>query len=153
MKQRTSTRTNQQGAASIEFAFMFVLVFMLFYGMIGYFAPLLLAASYQEIAGEAAREAILHNYDDRGIQWRSQLASDVVSSSWLPVAWANGCADYPSGQYYKETSAVLSTCIRHAEPSSIIPQISLFGWRFPVLPAEIKGEAIILRQSKEGNAP
>ncbi len=132
---------------------MFVLVFMIFYGMVGYFVPLLLAASYQEIAGEAAREAVLHNYDEGGAELRSQLAGNVVIGSWLPDAWANNCSDYPAGKYLKETPAELSACIRHAQPSSIIPQISLFGWRFPVLPAEIKGEATILRQSKEGSSP
>jgi len=152
MQQRTAG-TKQRGVASIEFAFVFILVFMLFYGMAGYFVPLLLAASYQEIAGEAAREAILHNYDADGAARRSQLASDVVADSWLPDVWTHSCEGYPAGHYLKETSAELSACIRHAQPSSIIPQIPLFGWRFPALPQEIKGEATILRQPKEGNSP
>lgn len=143
----------QQGAASIEFTFMFVLVFMLFYGMVGYFVPLLLAASYQEVASEAAREAILHNYDAGGEELRSQLVFEVVTASWLPDAWTHNCRDYPADSYLKETPAELSACIRHAQPSSIIPQISLFGWRFPMLPEEIKGEATILRQPKEEGQP
>lgn len=153
MKRRIAARDSQQGAASIEFAFMFMLVFMLFYGMIGYFVPLLLAASYQEVASEAAREAVLHNYGAGGANLRSQLATEVVNSSWLPPAWASSCEGYPSGKYLKESTAQLSACVRHAQPSSIIPQISLLGWRFPALPTEIKGEATILRQSMEGSTP
>lgn len=153
MKQHTAARTNQQGVASIEFAFVFVLVFMLFYGMVGYFVPLLLAASYQEIAGEAAREAVLHNYDTGGPDLRSQLATDVVKDSWLPDVWVHSCKGYPADSYLKETPAELLACIRHAHPSSIVPQISLFGWSFPMLPEEIKGEATILRQPREEGQP
>lgn len=145
MKRRT-TANSQQGVASIEFAFMFVLVFMVFYGMVGYFVPLLLAASYQEIAGEAVREAVLHNYARDGEILRSDLATEVVDDSWLPADWKQNCDGYPG--YLQESSAALSACIRHAAPSTIIPQITLFKWRFPVLPEEIKGEATILRQAQ-----
>lgn len=146
MQQRTAG-TKQQGAASIEFAFMFVLVFMLFYGMVGYFVPLLLAASYQEIASEAAREAVLHNYDRGGDGRRLELAQAVVEDSWLPNGWKDTCVGYEG--YLRQSTAELSACIRHAAPASIIPQVALFGWRFPMLPQEIKGEATILRQAKE----
>lgn len=151
MKGRATARIKQQGVASIEFAFFFVLIFLLFYGMVGYFVPLLLAASYQEIAGEAAREAILHNYERDGGSRRHDLATDVVNDSWLPDDWKQSCDGYTG--YLKESAAELSTCVRHATPRSIIPQISLFGWRFPVLPEEIKGEATILRQPKEEGQP
>lgn len=126
---------------------MFVLVFMLFYGMVGYFVPLLLAASYQEIASEAAREAVLHNYDREGDGRRLELAEAVVEDSWLPADWKDICKGYDG--YLRQSTAELSACIRHAAPASIIPQVALFGWRFPVLPQEIKGEATILRQAKE----
>src|SRR5690554_740761 len=119
MQQRTAG-TKQQGAASIEFAFMFVLVFMVFYGMVGYFVPLLLAASYQEIAGEAVREAVLHNYARGGETLRSDLAADVVNDSWLPADWKQSCDGYTG--YLQESHAELSACIRHAAPSTIIPQ-------------------------------
>lgn len=146
---RQTTATQQQGAASIEFAFMFVLVFMLFYGMVGYFVPLLLAASYQEVAGEAAREAVLHNYDrgGEGDARRLALAKEVVEDSWLPNDWKDTCEGYDG--YLRQSAAELSACIRHATPTSIIPQVAIFGWRFPVLPQEIKGEATILRQAKD----
>lgn len=144
---RQTTATRQRGVASIEFAFMFVLVFMLFYGMVGYFVPLLLAASYQEIAGEAVREAVLHNYARDGEALRGDLATAVVDDSWLPDDWKQSCDGYDS--YLNESAAELSACVRHAAPSSIIPQIVFFDWRFPVLPEEIKGEATILRQAKD----
>ncbi|WP_226944790.1 TadE/TadG family type IV pilus assembly protein [Pseudomonas sp. FME51] len=144
---RQTTATRQRGVASIEFAGMFVLVFMLFYGMVGYFVPLLLAASYQEVASEAAREAILHNYDRGGDSRRLALAKAVVEDSWLPDDWKSICKGYDG--YLRQSPKELSACIRHAAPASIIPQVALFGWRFPVLPQEIKGEATILRQAKE----
>lgn len=130
---------------------MFVLVFMVFYGMVGYFVPLLLAASYQEIASEAAREAVLHNYDAGGQTRRSELVREVVNNSWLPAPWKQTCSGY--SDYLKETDNALSTCLSHNQPSSIIPQISLFGWRFPVLPEAITGEATILRRPQQGAQP
>lgn len=148
MKGRT-TKDRQQGAASIEFAFMFVLVFMVFYGMVGYFVPLLLSASYQEIASEAVREAVLHNYVHDGDSIRANLAADVVNDSWLPADWKQSCDGY--SDYLQQSSTELSACIRHAAPSTIIPQITLFKWRFPVLPKEIKGEATILRKIQDDN--
>lgn len=45
-------KTRQRGVASIEFAFVFIIIFALFYGMIGYFIPLLLSATYQGLSSE-----------------------------------------------------------------------------------------------------
>lgn len=140
-------KARQRGVASIEFAFVFIIIFAIFYGMIGYFIPLLLSASYQEIASEAVREAVLHNYDSGGPTKRQALAKEVVEESWLPPDWAQSCDGYPAGQYLKETDNELGACVRHASPSSIIPQIPLFGLQFPPLPDEIRGQAVILRST------
>lgn len=140
-------KARQRGVASIEFAFVFIIIFAIFYGMIGYFIPLLLSASYQEIASEAVREAVLHNYDSGGSDRRQELAREVVEDSWLPPDWAQSCDGYPAGGYLKETDIALDACVRHANPSSIIPQIPLFGLKFPPLPDEIRGQAVILRST------
>lgn len=148
-----NARTHQRGAVSIEFAFIFMLVMALFYGMVGYVVPLLMASSYQEVAADAAREAVLLAFDHGAQELRQQVARDVVADSWLPADWTQPCSDYPSGQYLKESADRISACIRHSRPSEILPQVSLFGWRYPVLPAEIRGEATILRRSTGAFAP
>lgn len=142
--------SHERGAASIEFAFTFVLIVSLFYGMIGYFLPLLLASTYQEIAVDAVREAALLTFDSNNLARQSQVASEAVAGSWLPEAWAQSCSDYPAGEYFRQDGNRISACIGHSRPSDIFPTLSLFGWRYPVLPEEIRGEATLLRFAGDG---
>lgn len=141
MKQHTTARTNQQGVASIEFAFMFVLIFMLFYGMVGYFIPLLLSATYHELSSEALRQAINLKYSTLEHGDIQLQADRVIEDSWLPSAWASPCPSYEG--YLKIHGDIWSACIRHDNPSSILPSISLFGLDLLPLPKEIRGEATV----------
>ncbi|MEZ2745709.1 TadE family protein [Halopseudomonas bauzanensis] len=140
--QRNTTRTKQQGAASIEFAFVFILIFAIFYGMVGYFVPLLLSATYQELSSEALRQSISLRYsslDTNDIQLQAQR---VIDESWLPETWAHTCEGY-SNRYLKTDGNTWSVCVRHNSPASILMPISLFGLDLLRLPDEIRGEAAV----------
>ncbi|MGI6408182.1 MAG: TadE/TadG family type IV pilus assembly protein [Thiopseudomonas sp.] len=140
--QRQTAGTKQQGAASIEFAFMFVLVFMIFYGMVGYFIPLLLSATYHELSSEALRQAISLKYSTLEHADIQRQANRVIEDSWLPNAWAQLCPGYEA--YLKIHGDTWSACVRHDNPSSILTPISLFGLDLVPLPDEIRGEATVL---------
>ncbi|MNN16868.1 hypothetical protein D3C81_1300230 [compost metagenome] len=142
----------QAGVVSIEFAVVFGIFFLLFYALIGYTLPLLLAATYQELSAEALREAIRHpdllltDPDEPPgavvIARQRERVSQVIGNSWLPAAWAQDCTNYPGG-YLRVDGDIWSVCLRHASPGTLLPSISLFGWRVPQLPPEIRGEASI----------
>lgn len=138
MQQRTAHH-RQQGAASIEFAAVFVLLFLMFYAMVGYSIPLLLSATYQEIAADALREAMLHPGGQAELE-----VTRLIADSWLPGNWVSVCDDY-AGSYLNVADNTWSVCLRHEQPSSILPPLSLMGWQVPNLPNEIRGEAHILR--------
>lgn len=134
----------QEGAASIEFVIVFVLFFMLFYGMVTLAFPLLLSATYEELSAEALREAItFHPYEDTPNleETVNSAVNAVIENSWLPSQWAQHCKE--SDSFIKINGPVWSVCISHNDPSSILPKISLFGFDIVNLPAEIRGEAII----------
>lgn len=145
--------TNQKGAVSIEFVMAFVVFFMLFYGMVSLFFPLLLSATYEELSSEALREAVIvrslptpRNINSEQRQAHidgaiAQAVNSVVESSWLPEKWRQHCPGYSS--YIKVSSQVISTCIGHKKPSSILPQITLLGYEIVKLPETIQGESVI----------
>ena len=145
----------QQGAASIEFVFIFVAFFMLFYGMVTLTFPLILSATYEELSAEGLREAVtLRSYQadaytatDRDQKEINAAKIDaavkqVVQSTWLPSKWVQFCDGYPNS-FLKVNGSVWSVCIGHNNPSSILPEINLLGFDIVKLPDKIRGEAII----------
>lgn len=141
MKTSLETRKTQEGAASIEFAFAFVIIFMIFYGMLAYFIPLRLSATYHELSSEALRQAINLKYSTLEPAEIQREASRVIRESWLPAAWAQLCPGYE--EYLKIEGFTWSACVGHSEPASILPPLSLFGFDLAPLPDEIRGEAIV----------
>lgn len=143
----------QKGAVSIEFAMAFVIFFMLFYGMVSLFFPLLLSATYEELSSEALREAVIvrslpvpRSIDSAQRKAHidgatTQAVNSVVENSWLPEKWRQHCPGYNS--YIKVSNQVISTCIGHTKPSSILPQITLLGYEIVKLPETIQGESVI----------
>ncbi|MFP2769693.1 TadE/TadG family type IV pilus assembly protein [Oceanisphaera sp. KMM 10153] len=157
MRQKNDTpnkRKLQDGAASIEFAIIFVLMFGLFYGLVSYAIPLMLGAAYQQLSAEAVRQAVatpnIYYYqasseDPRvaAIKTNAELkATQVIVDSWIPPQWANNCSDY-ADSFLKISSdgSEWSACVSHNSPSTIMPELSLLGWKIPQLPDEIRGEA------------
>ncbi|MDY0206616.1 MAG: pilus assembly protein [Pseudomonas sp.] len=133
---------NQKGAASIEFVFVFIVFFMLFYGMVSLTFPLLLSATYEELSAEALREAItLRSHSTKSGEINLAVNS-VIADSWLPNNWRQVCDGY-GNSFFKKNGSEWSVCIAHNKPSSIIPQISLLGLDIIKLPETISGKAVI----------
>lgn len=144
-------KARQQGVASIEFAFMFVIVFAVFYGMISYVIPLLLLSSYNEISAEAVRASALIpvTHEDYPAQVR-QTVQDIIDESWLGsrnADWKDQCEGYEGYVAFPSDGTFppdgISVCIAHNAPAQIIPPITLFNWTFPQLPDALIGEASI----------
>lgn len=140
MKEARTSR-EQKGAASIEFAFVLVLVFMLFYGMLVYFFPLLLSATYHELSSETLRQAISLKYSTLEHAEILLHANRVIQDSWLPDAWAQLCPGYEA--YLKMQGDIWSACVGHNDPSSILAPVSLLGLDLAPLPEAIHGEATV----------
>ncbi|WP_019933224.1 TadE/TadG family type IV pilus assembly protein [Oceanimonas smirnovii] len=148
------TFQKQDGAASIEIAFVFILVFVLFYGIIGYAIPLILGAAYQQLSAEVLRNAVstsdIYVYragteedDINNILLNAEaLSQQIIASSWLPEKWVYHCHGYADRVLsVSADGSEWKACLRHAEPTAIMPVISLLGVTVPQLPDEIKGEA------------
>jgi hypothetical protein len=130
-----------RGAVAIEFSLVFVLLFMLFYGIAGYFVPLLLGASYQQVAGDALREAVaMHFRPGEPIDLQAHVRQHIHRSS-IPESWLHTCPGYPDNGFLRMDGAQWQVCLRHAEPASLIPPFRIFGWQVPQLPDDIRGEA------------
>ncbi len=134
----------QRGAVAVEFSIAFIIFFLIFYGLVGYSIPFLLSATYQELATEALRDAI-RSPDTRAPTPEQQAlyqqrVLQTMRNSWLPEAWMQPCAGYDG---FLKTGAQWSVCVRHDNPESIMPPFSIFGWKVPQLPSEIRGEATI----------
>ena len=132
----------QRGAASIEFVIVFVVFFMLFYGMVSLTFPLLLSATYEELSAEALREAITVRSYQTDPQQIESAVNLVIENTWLPKQWVQSC-DKDSGSFIKMTDSIWSVCIGHNNPSNILPKITLFGLDIVNLPNQISGKAII----------
>lgn len=132
----------QRGAASIEFVFIFVVFFMLFYGMVTLAFPLILSATYEELSGEGLREAITMRSRQPDIKKTETAVNTVIKNTWLPNKWVQFCDGY-SGSFLKTNGPVWSVCIGHNNPSDILPKISVLGFDIVNLPDNIRGEAII----------
>ncbi|WP_232818225.1 TadE/TadG family type IV pilus assembly protein [Zobellella maritima] len=89
----------QRGAVAIEFAALFLVFFMVLYGIIAYSIPLLLELSFQQVSADAGR--IAYRVDPA----RSQAdyikvvggeVNKVVENSWLPESWRQGDCPVPA---------------------------------------------------------
>ena len=132
----------QRGAASIEFVFIFVVFFMLFYGMVTLAFPLILNATYEELSAEGLREAITMRSHQPDLKDIETAVNAVVHNTWLPSQWVQSCDGY-SGGFFKTNGPAWSVCIGHNNPASILPKINLLGFDIVNLPDTIRGEAII----------
>lgn len=75
----------QKGAAAIEFAMVFVLFFIVFYGAVSYSLPLMMVQTFNHASSEAVRRAIALQ---PGAANYSLEAQTVVAQqiSWMPAA-------------------------------------------------------------------
>ena len=128
----------QEGVASIEFVFIFVVFFMLFYGMVTLAFPLILSATYEELSAEGLREAVTLRSRQPDIGQIDTAVKAVIKDTWLPAQWVQFCDGY-SSSFLKVNGSVIG----HNNPSSILPKINLLGFDVVSLPDKIRGEAII----------
>ena len=133
---------SQKGAVSIEFAFSFILLLMLLYGIVGYTMPLLMSASYQQLASDSLREGLVwkHNRQASDAETQAYVATQI-DEAWMPSAWAQPCDGRAQFLTIDSASGVWQVCLRHPAPNTILPPIKLMGWEFPQLPDQIVGFA------------
>lgn len=132
----------QQGVASIEFVFIFVAFFILFYGMVTLTFPLILSATYEELSTEGLREAVTLRARQSDREKIETAVKQVIQNTWLPSKWVQFCDGY-SSSFLKVNGSVWSVCIGHNNPSNILPEINLLGFDVVSLPDKIRGEAVI----------
>lgn len=133
-----------RGSAAIEFILVFIVIFLLFYGMVGYTLPILLSTTYQEIASESLREAVdLHFVADHDSEIDiPDYVRQLVEYSWIPSKWVETCPGF-NESFLNRHDGIWRVCLRHSHPESIIPPLRFFDWQIPTLPSEIRGEAVI----------
>lgn len=154
---------------AIEFAAIFVLFFVLVYGIISFGIPTAVRMGFQHYSAEAARSAI--RIDKNSEDFTNQLSkviSDTITGpgSWLPQEWLSGCnapatdtndAEDPDSDnewkplttpygFYREPSTNAASyqvyvCIQTNDP--IVPQIKLLGIELPPLPKDTEGNTVI----------
>lgn len=140
----SSANRKQRGVASIEFAFFFVIFFMLFYGIAGYTLPLMMSASYQQLASEVLRDALIwkNQTHDSNEGLETHVAAQI-DAAWMPAGWAQTCAGQAGYLAIDEANGEWSVCLRHPNPAEIIPPLTLLGFQIPKLPEQIVGFASI----------
>ncbi len=136
------TPRSQQGAAAIEFTLVFIVLFLLFYGLVGYTIPLLLATTFQDLATNSLRDVVeLRPYSDEDMDYKARVAAQV-NRSWVPENWRQPCPDY-QGHFLNNTGDIWRVCIQMDDPTRILPPLSLLGVSVPNLPKDIRAEAVI----------
>lgn len=95
---QSSSIKKQQGAVAIEFAALFVILFMILYAIIAYSLPLLLTLTFKQVSSDAGRAAIKVDQalpDAEYVQIVGKEVTRVVDSSWLPKGWFAGNCPTP----------------------------------------------------------
>jgi Flp pilus assembly protein TadG len=148
--------SSQQGAVAIEFAFLFMLFFVLFYAIVSYSTAMLLQQSFAHAAAEGARSALAVNplsytstgdYQTSGVEPRIRNVVGQVLS-WLPtkakthvLGGNNGNVQVTFGANNLVTVTVLYP---NYNSDPLIPAINLpvFG-QIPRLPPNLTGMATV----------
>ncbi|MDQ7728168.1 TadE/TadG family type IV pilus assembly protein [Halomonas sp. SpR8] len=134
----------QKGAISIEFAFSFVILLALFYGIVGYTMPLLMSASYQQLASDSLREGLVWKHNRQASDAETQAyVTAQIDAAWMPSAWAQPCDGSVQFLTIDPSNGVWNVCLRHPAPNSILPPIKLMDIEFPKLPEQIVGSATL----------
>lgn len=130
--------------ATLEFTFTFIILLMLFYGIAGFTMPLLMSASYQQLAADTLREGLAWQHYQRATDTDVQVyIASLIDEAWMPSEWAQPCANRSQFLTIEQETGIWQVCLRHPSPSSILPPIRLFDWEFPPLPDQIVGSAML----------
>lgn len=149
-------RSRQRGAAGIEFALAFPLIFVLFYAIVSYGLVMTLQQSLHESAKEGARAAVAvepkafpNGIDDPEYQARvTERARAAVGRtlSWLPDAWRTAVIGSTSGEKVgvrlDGTTITVTLTYPYAE-TPLLPTLTLplFG-KIPKVPDHLVVQAV-----------
>jgi len=113
-----------------------------------------MSAGYQQLASEALRDALVwkNQTHDTAEGMEAHVAA-LIDAAWMPADWVHTCAGQTGYLSIDDGNGVWSVCLRHPNPASIIPPLSLFGWTFPQLPEQIVGYASIHTWEWEASEP
>ncbi|WP_447927069.1 TadE/TadG family type IV pilus assembly protein [Vreelandella sp. EE27] len=137
-------KAHQTGAISIEFALSFVLLLGLFYGALGLAMPLLLSASYQQLASDALREGLVWKNHHQATQDEAAAhIASIIDAAWMPASWVAPCASQDRYLTVAPLEGAWHVCLHHPSPDTILPPIRLMGAQFPPLPDQIVGRAYL----------
>lgn len=149
-------RRAQQGAAAIEFTFVFLIFFSFFYAMVSYGLVLLLLQGFSFAANEGARAAIAvdptqyatrEDYLDDGVKPRVQ---EVVTQTlnWLPAKAFNTAVGEGGSLVDVQISELgaIRVSIKYAgyPDDPLIPLLTVPGIGLvPRIPNDLVGESVI----------
>ncbi|MNP26435.1 TadE-like protein [compost metagenome] len=141
---QASPAARQKGAAALEFVFVFMIFFAVFYGLVSYTLPMLMLQSFNQASSEAVRRCVAldpssETYDD-DVQ---ALAHAVIREqlAWMPEALDFQPAD---AQVSVDDDKLLKVTINYPKnklhkvlPLLVIPLIG----EVPRLPESLQAEA------------
>lgn len=151
-----SSKSKQQGAVAIEFAAIFVLFFVMVYGIIAFGIPTAFRMGFQHYSAEAARAASIVPSSTEDYETRlGEKINTIISDSWLKEDWLKRCSDLRGDgwepllsstyAFWREapgsTNYQLNVCLETTHP--IVPQIELFGIELPPFPKDANGNTVI----------
>lgn len=149
-----SLRRKQSGAAAIEFAMLFLVFFLLFYGMVSYGFFFVLQNSFVHAAEEGARAAIsVDPLTTEGCtEYEAKVESLAKSTAVEALAWlpdrlkllALGADNSNVQPTYDCSSKTLTVLIEYADYRSnpILPVLNFPGIG-PIIPESLQGQAIL----------
>lgn len=134
----TVGRKSERGAVVIEFALVFVLFFMVMYGITAYGIIFAIKHSLTQAANEGARAAV---QDVGGLPERLELASTVAAQS---VAWLGANAPVPVVTVVQPCTApfvcVEVSLVYDYAANPLVPALPALG---VVLPDSLTGQATV----------
>ncbi len=145
----------QQGVATIEFALVFTVVFLVFWGIVSYTFPLIVLQSMNQAVAEGARVAAEESpLQTNFIEIASAAAADEIAQqlAWLPAGWRTPITQSISFNPSPECSLARPNCLLVVETiypnyvgNPIVPIISLPGLGpVPRVPNDLVARASIL---------
>jgi hypothetical protein len=149
----------QRGLAAIEFALVFPIFVLLFYGLVNGGVILTVQQGLHFAAQNAARAAL--TADPEGVEYQDyinkieELAQDQVEASlaWMPSSWTDRLletvtVDSPDDALggTPEAEGVERVTVVIAYPyatAPILPRLDFGGAKFPPVPATLAGQATL----------
>lgn len=141
----------QKGAAAIEFALVFVIFFVVLYGVLSYSLPLLLMQSFNHSTAEAARRSVavdpLALSDSDYKKAVEAVAESVLTEQlkWVPTALSGSItqtADYNiASKQLKVTVSVPAVAL-----ATLMPVLKLGAITVPNLPDTLQAQSSLQLQ-------